>query len=120
MRRPGAPLSRPAVSRPALRGNRIGPDGRWILPSPIREAIIAERTRRWTPAELIAFRRDLAAVEADLGDTWATELGQIRFLARSGPGRPAEAPAARQASTVSAPGRMPISTGRGPSGSPSA
>ncbi|MFG2887592.1 zeta toxin family protein [Streptomyces sp. NPDC048297] len=43
--------------------NERAPGGRWARPPGAREALLAERARKWTPAETGAFRRQLA--EAD-------------------------------------------------------
>lgn len=79
--------------------NHRSPDGKWAGPPQFAEAINAERTRRWSARESVAFCNNLNRVAQQLGPEWRTELVDIAAFAQplAEPGTPLAAAAAGRA-----------------------
>jgi hypothetical protein len=57
--------------------NSLGPHQRWQAPAQLRTAIVAERSRPWTPQESADFRHTQQKLRREIGAEWQARLDDI-------------------------------------------
>lgn len=65
----------------AVYANHLDDASGWAAPPMTAHAVVAERQRTWTDAELTGFRQSLSRLRVEMGPPWQTELHDIARLA---------------------------------------